>query len=88
MVRLGCCLCGRRGKNINDLTVPIATITPQPIVLGTAEAVSEGSGSTSAGYCDACYLVADIAAVVWYSEVFINTVATGQHPNELDISHS
>ena len=26
--------------------------------------------------CGGCYLVADVAGLVWYSEVFINTAAT------------
>lgn len=68
------------GNCIDDLTVPIATITPSPvgIALGTGQALPDLNGpGTTAGGCDVCYIVADVAAYIWYSEVFINTAATG-----------
>ncbi|CAD6569345.1 MAG: hypothetical protein ASARMPRED_002734 [Alectoria sarmentosa] len=35
-----------------------------------------GPDSASASGCGGCYLIADVAGVVWYQEVFINTAAT------------
>ncbi|KAL9135149.1 MAG: hypothetical protein Q9175_003665 [Cornicularia normoerica] len=35
-----------------------------------------GPGNSSPSGCGGCYLVADVAGVVWYQEVFINTAAT------------
>ena len=32
--------------------------------------------SSSASACGGCYVVADVAGLVWYSEIFINTGAT------------
>ena len=32
--------------------------------------------SSSASACGGCYIVADVAGIVWYSEIFINTGAT------------
>lgn len=34
------------------------------------------SASASAPACGGCYLVADVAGLVWYSEIFIHTAAT------------
>ena len=68
------------GYSVDDLTVPIATITPSPvgIALGSGQALPDLNGpATSSGGCDTCYIVADVAAYIWYSEVFINTAATG-----------
>ena len=35
-----------------------------------------GPASATTPSCGGCYLVADVAGLVWYSEVFINTAAT------------
>ena len=37
---------------------------------------SQTSASGGSGDCNACYVIADVAALVWYSEVFAQTVAT------------
>lgn len=54
---------------------PQATITA-PNVFGSALPDLNGPAPTSSGACDACYIIADVAALVWYSEAFINTAAT------------
>lgn len=56
--------------------VPQVTITDAPNVLGSVLPDLNGAASASSGGCDACYIVADVAALVWYSEAFINTAAT------------
>ena len=70
-----------RGKNSHDLTFAIltATITPAAFALGSAEALPDLNApiTTTSGGCGACYIIADVAALIWYSEVFINTAATG-----------
>ena len=45
-------------------------------MLGSALPDLNGAATSSAGDCNACYIVADVAALVWYSEAFINTAAT------------
>ncbi|CAF9922364.1 MAG: hypothetical protein HETSPECPRED_005050 [Heterodermia speciosa] len=55
-----------------------ATITPAAIAIGSAEALPALNNpiTTTSGGCGACYIIADVAALIWYSEVFINTAAT------------
>ena len=62
------------------LTLLAATITPAAIAFGSAQALPEINAplTTTSGGCGACYIIADVAALIWYSEVFINTAATGQ----------
>lgn len=35
-----------------------------------------GGPQNEGSSCGACYVVADVAAVVWYSEIFLNVAAT------------
>ncbi|KAL8789038.1 MAG: hypothetical protein Q9195_007004 [Heterodermia aff. obscurata] len=60
------------------VSVPQATITPAAIAFGTDEALPALNApiTTTSGGCGACYIIADVAALIWYSEVFINTAAT------------
>lgn len=43
--------------------------------LAAAEPNLGGPQNQNSG-CDACFVVADVAAVVWYSEIFLNVAAT------------
>ena len=54
-------------------------MTPAPQFLQSAApdlAAPAGSSSGAPVSCGGCYVVADVAGLVWYSEVFINTAAT------------
>ena len=42
---------------------------------GAAQDLNAPAASGTQG-CSGCYIVADVAGIVWYSEVFINTAAT------------
>ena len=50
-------------------------ITQAPTFVQSAAPELAGSG-TSSQPCGGCYLVADVAGLVWYSEIFLNTAAT------------
>lgn len=59
------------------------TASPSPTsaaVLVSAEQVGIGapSGTASGPSCNRCVVVADGAALIWYSEIFINTAAFEQ----------
>lgn len=54
----------------------LATITDAPNVFGSALADLNGGALSSSISCGGCYVVADVAAIVWYSQAFINTVGT------------
>ena len=41
-------------------------------------AASASSSAGAAVSCGGCYVVADVAGLVWYSEIFVNTAATAQ----------
>lgn len=69
---------------ISLLQKPALCIPQGAIITGTeaseflAPAASDLAGPANAASpgCGGCYLVADVAGVVWYQEVFINTAAT------------
>lgn len=64
------------------LSVPQATLSPvtqAPQFLQSAAPDLAAPAVTSSGApvsCGGCYVVADVAGLVWYSEVFVNTAAT------------
>ena len=60
------------------VAVPQAPLQQVPgaetFVSGAAPAQAEPSGASQG--CGQCLLVADVAGLVWYSQVFLNTAAT------------
>ncbi|KAL9042024.1 MAG: hypothetical protein Q9214_003910 [Letrouitia sp. 1 TL-2023] len=59
-----------------NLDIGIATITNPPALLNTVPAETIGGPSQAPQSCNFCVLVADVAGLVWYSEIFLNTAAT------------
>lgn len=55
--------------------IGIVTVTNPPALLATA-AATFGGPSQAPQSCNFCVLVADVAGLVWYSEIFLNTAAT------------
>lgn len=51
------------------------SVSPPPALLATVEPALDSS-SAAAPTCGGCYIVAEVAGVVWYSGVFLNTAAT------------
>lgn len=56
--------------------IGIATITNPPALLATEPAETTGGPSQAPESCNFCVLVADVAGLIWYSEIFLNTAAT------------
>ena len=51
-------------------------MTPPPALLQSFAEPAEEPATTAGQTCGGCVIVADVAGIVWYSEVFINTAAT------------
>ncbi|KAL8666416.1 MAG: hypothetical protein Q9202_001439 [Teloschistes flavicans] len=51
-------------------------VTSAPALLATVGGNDQGAAPTAAADCHACVITVDVAGVVWYSEVFLNTAAT------------
>ena len=51
------------------------TASPQFLQSGPAPDLQQPA-SAGAPSCGGCYVVADVAGLVWYSEIFIHTAAT------------
>ncbi|KAK3173045.1 hypothetical protein OEA41_006373 [Lepraria neglecta] len=55
----------------------LATVTQSAQFLQSGPAPDlAGTASASGPSCGGCYIVADVAGLVWYSEIFIHTAAT------------
>ena len=66
-------------NHTDKLLAPLSSVTPAAQFLQSAQPDLAGPASASTGApvsCGGCYVVADVAGLVWYSEVFINTAAT------------
>ncbi|KAL8856185.1 MAG: hypothetical protein Q9178_007223 [Gyalolechia marmorata] len=51
-------------------------VTAPPALLQSFAEPAEEPATTAGQTCGGCVIVADVAGIVWYSEVFINTAAT------------
>ena len=54
----------------------LASVTASAQFLQSGPAPDLAAPTTATTSCGGCYLIADIAGLVWYSEVFLNTAAT------------
>ncbi|KAL8908123.1 MAG: hypothetical protein Q9207_001015 [Kuettlingeria erythrocarpa] len=60
-----------------QLVFGVPQVTAPPALLATAIPAVESSSSVAGGPgCGGCIIVADVAGIVWYSGVFVNTAAT------------
>ncbi|KAL8968323.1 MAG: hypothetical protein Q9183_002515 [Haloplaca sp. 2 TL-2023] len=61
-----------------QLIVCIPQGSPAPALLQSAGGEDDDSGSSidAEDGCSGCAIIADVAGIVWYDEIFINTVAT------------
>ncbi|KAL8764781.1 MAG: hypothetical protein Q9203_006975 [Teloschistes exilis] len=50
-------------------------VTSAPALLATV-GDGQGTAATAVAGCNGCQIIVDVAGVVWYSEVFLNTVGT------------
>ena len=62
----------------NKPSAALSSVTPAAQFLQSAQPELAGGASSSGApvSCGGCYVVADVAGLVWYSEVFVNTAAT------------
>ncbi|KAI4241791.1 MAG: hypothetical protein L6R40_004337 [Gallowayella cf. fulva] len=51
-------------------------VTAQPALLASLQGPAEQPTTTAGQTCGGCVIVADVAGIIWYSEVFIQTAAT------------
>lgn len=65
--------CGCAKLTAIETATPAITAAAES--LGMSVADLQG-GPTSSHTCGGCYIVADVAGLIWYSEIFINTAAT------------
>ena len=63
------------GQLTNTEPVALASVT-EPAQFLQSAAPDLAGPATAAPSCGGCYIVADVAGLVWYQEVFINTAAT------------
>ena len=64
---------------LTSSSAALSSVTPAPQFLQPADPELAGPTSSNGGAsvsCGGCYVVANVAGLVWYSEVFMNTAAT------------
>ncbi|KAL8736443.1 MAG: hypothetical protein Q9166_000235 [cf. Caloplaca sp. 2 TL-2023] len=54
----------------------IPQVTPPPALFQSLQGPVEEPTTTAGETCGGCIIVADVAGIVWYSEIFVNYVAT------------
>ncbi|KAL8765658.1 MAG: hypothetical protein Q9209_007338 [Squamulea sp. 1 TL-2023] len=59
-----------------QLSYSIPQVTAPPALLQSLEGPAEEPTTTAGQTCGGCMIIAEVAGIVWYSEVFINTAAT------------
>ncbi|KAL8983341.1 MAG: hypothetical protein Q9205_002388 [Flavoplaca limonia] len=59
-----------------QLTNGVPQVSPPPALLQSLEGPAEDASTIAGQNCGGCIIVADVAGIVWYEEVFINTAAT------------